>query len=118
MSGGQVRDEYREELDRGRGGMGKRRARDLGLEVSDWTKGLVQYEREDKNPERLGIRPEKWGGRRNYGKGGGGRAQNDGWGREERDGDRRDNRRHGPPGGRSPSPKRARRPRDEYDEDE
>eukprot|EP00668_Euglena_longa_P029082 GGOE01036424.1.p1 GENE.GGOE01036424.1~~GGOE01036424.1.p1 ORF type:complete len:228 (+),score=27.03 GGOE01036424.1:77-760(+) len=60
LSGGQVRDEYRDELDRGRGGMGKRRARDLGLELSDWTKGLVQYEREDVNPERLRIRPERW----------------------------------------------------------
>lgn len=32
-----------------------------GLEVSDWTKGLVQYEREDVNPDRLRIRPERWG---------------------------------------------------------
>jgi len=72
LSGGQVRDEYRDGLDRGRGGMGKRRARDLGLEISDWTKGLVQYEQEDVNPDRLKIRPERRARRDGGGGSGGG----------------------------------------------
>jgi hypothetical protein len=32
-----------------------------GIELTDWTNGLVQYEKDDANPDRLKLRPEKWG---------------------------------------------------------